>query len=75
MLFIIEAKQVGIEIQQNWLQILDTINKNGEWPESIEDCQPVSESSNNLLVVNKEQTVNASTENNNDTNDYDVSES
>ena len=36
-------------------------------------CQPVRESSNNLVVVNKEQTANASTENNNfDTNDDDV---
>ena len=45
----------GIEIQRNWLEILNAINENGEWSEFIKVCQPVIESSNNLLVVNKEQ--------------------
>ena len=40
-------------------------------PNSL-DCQPVGESTNNLLVVNKEQTANASTEKNNNTNNNDV---
>ena len=58
----------GIEIQQNWLEILYTINENAKWSEFFKDCQPVREISSNLLVANKEQTANASTENNDDTN-------
>ena len=36
-------------------RILNAINENGEWSEFIKVYQPVRESSNNLLVVNKEQ--------------------
>ena len=53
----------GIEIQQNWLEILITIIESGEWSEFVKVCQAIRESSNKLLVVNKERTANASTEN------------
>ena len=46
-----------------------TITENGEWPEFLKDCQPVRESTNNLLVMNK---ANVSAENNNNTNNNDV---
>ena len=48
------------------------IQQNGEWSEFFKVCQPARESLNNMLVANKEQTANASTENSNDTNDDDV---
>ena len=49
------------------------MNQNGEWSEFFKDCKPAREISNKLLVVNKEQTVSASTKNN-ETNDNDVDE-
>lgn len=51
----------GIEIQQNWLENVTTIHdENREWSEFIEDTQPVREDSNNLIVVNGEETENVS---------------
>ena len=54
----------SIEIRQNWLEILKTIIENGE-------LKSANLSEKVLLVVNKEQTANTSTESNNDTNDDD----